>query len=244
MKHVVYSIFLFCCFLPVATSGQRFREATPWYNPGRLALYRTIGIKLYASDVLDKDEPVLNVGMEYFFGGKYGLEFSLGKGIMNKYIFFKAKGYTDESEVKQDYRVALEPRVYCFNRYRSRSFFGLTILYRKKDLDIVNAYYEAVQNEPVLRFASVHLNQDFYGFHLMAGRQFLIAGHLLIEGALGPGIFVFKNRFSQETGPRQSGGNIARDEFNLLAYEERNHIQSDGTGSYFIVQIKLGLTAP
>lgn len=197
----VFSVTAFAQSVPWSQQGRRVKQAAYWRSEGhhwfsedKLTVSNAAAIKLFASDVFDPNQSVLNAGIEYFFSDRFGVEFAAGIGLGDKP--WLAKRYDYRVHVRKDYRIALEPRIYWNNKNASRYYFALSGWYRRKEMKINGGNFIAQDGWPGYSFSSGNLNQDIAGVALQLGRQFFIGEHFIIELATGLGYLTFNNYFS------------------------------------------------
>lgn len=214
-----------------------------WYSEDKLKVSKAFAIKLFPSDLNDPDQSVLNAGVEYFFGDRFGIEVSAGMGLGNRawlvYPFY------DVADVNKDIRVALEPRLYWHNKKSRRSYFSLSGYYRRKEM--VMDRWRYVPHESIYAYSFDHgsFDQDQAGVALQCGMQFFFGKHLTVEMALGLGYMTWNNYFSnlEHVAPVKDG--LVRNLFDLYTTTiYRNQWEHGAGGLYLPAHIKIGFVLP
>lgn len=172
-------------------------EPRHWFSEDKLTVSNAIALKVFASDIFDPDQSVLNAGAEFFFADRFGLEVAAGMGLGNKP--WLAKMYHYGTHVHKDFRVALEPRIYWNNKNASRYFFALSGWYRRKEMNTGGGWYVEQDGYTGYSYTSATLNQDIAGVALQLGRQFFMGEHVIVELASGFGYMTFNNYFFNRT---------------------------------------------
>lgn len=246
----VFSVTAFAQTAPWSQQGKRVRQYSyrttnerHWYSGDKLSISHAVGIKIFGSDLLDPDESVLNVGAEYFFADRFGVEVAAGMGLSNRP--WLARDYVDGVDVTVDYRIGIEPRLYWNNKEASRYYFALNGWYRRKEMYMELGTYTVRNNIEGYSFRGGNLNQDIAGLAFLFGRQFFIGDHITIDLAIGLGYMTFNNYFSNLK-------NVERiDDFEYYSMlglmntsENRNQFEHGAGGLYLPSHIKLGFVLP
>lgn len=218
-------------------------EPRHWFSEDKLTVSNAIALKVFASDIFDPDQSVLNAGAEFFFADRFGLEVAAGMGLGDKP--WLAKMYHYGTHVHKDFRVALEPRIYWNNKNASRYFFALSGWYRRKEMKIDRGNLIGHNSTAGYSFTDGNLDQDIAGVALQLGRQFFIGDHFIIELAIGPGYMTFNNYFNnlKNLGPVKDYEFFTMGGL-LTSTVYRNEWEFGAGGVYLPSHIKLGFVIP
>lgn len=160
------------------------RARSKGYRGERWTLSNHVVLKLTPTSWADPYGALFPLGMEYYFGERFGV--GLDVGIPMYYVLNNLMGKQHKT-IRSDIKLHTEARQYFRLRERSRLYFGAELFYRRQEMDQTQGELHYTSG---LNYAYDHIRATkyAYGTGIFVGYVRKLSAHFLAEGHTGLGL--------------------------------------------------------